>query len=45
MFAILKIKLYLLHHLQPERLVIVTSSLLLLLSRKAQLPSKISFTG
>ena len=29
-------------HLQPERLVIVTSSLLLLLSRRAQLPSKIS---
>jgi len=32
-------------HLQPERLVIGTSSLLLLLSRRAQLPSKISSTG
>jgi len=32
-------------HLQPERLVIGTSSLLLLLSRRAQLPSKISLTG
>jgi len=30
---------------QPERLVIGTGSLLLLLSRRAQLPSKISLTG
>ena len=32
-------------HLQPERLMTGTSSLLLLLSRRAQLPSKISLTG